>query len=78
MQAKPGKTLGVGDSYKAVDSSNRSAFVLIGVRVLLSCECSLVKNSLAKTTYSKAHTASYSQLKQLLINLISQNPLHYL
>ena len=35
MQAKPGKTLRVGDSYKVVDSSNRSAFVLIGVRVLL-------------------------------------------
>ena len=29
MQAKPGKTVRVGDSYKVVDSSNRSAFVLI-------------------------------------------------
>ena len=39
MQAKPGKTLRVDDSYKVVDSSNRSAFVLIGVRVLLSTCC---------------------------------------
>ena len=78
MQAKPGKTLRVDDSYKVVDSSNRSAFVLVGVCVLLSCGCSVViKNNLAKPTYSKAHPASYSQLEQLLINLMSQNHLHY-
>ncbi len=35
-QAKPGKTLKMGDSYKVVDSRNSSAFVLIG-EVLLSC-----------------------------------------
>ena len=34
MQAKPGKTVRVGDSYKVVDS-NRNAFVLIGVRLQL-------------------------------------------
>ena len=38
----------------------------------------VVKNGLAKPTYSQAHTASYSQLKQLLVNLMSQDPLHYL
>ena len=37
MQAEPGKTLKVGDSYKVVDSSNRSAFVLKGVRLLFTC-----------------------------------------
>ncbi len=87
MQAKPGKTLRVGDSYKVVDSSNRSAFVLIGVRLLSYYCCLAVKNDLAKLTYSKAHTASYSQLKQLrlpilIINFIScntyYNHLHYL
>jgi len=36
MQAKPGKTLKMGDSYKVVDSRNSSAFVLIG-EVLMSC-----------------------------------------
>ena len=40
MQARPGKTVRVGDSYKVVDSSNRNAFVLIGAII--------VKNDLAK------------------------------
>ena len=34
MQAKPGETLRAGDSYKVVDSINRSPFVLKGVRLL--------------------------------------------
>ncbi len=56
MQAKPGKTLRVGDSYKVVDSSNSSAFVLKG-EVLLSCSL-VVKNGLVKPIYTRAHEAT--------------------
>ena len=50
MQAKPGKTVRVGDSYKVVDSSNRSAFVLIAA--------SVVKNGLAKPISTRGHEAT--------------------
>ena len=50
MQAKSGKTVRVGDSYKVVDSSNRSAFVLIGA--------SVVNNSLPKSDYTRADEAT--------------------
>ena len=54
MQAKPGKSVRVGDSYKVVDSSNRKAFVLIGLGAIV------VKNGLAnlKPIYTRAHEAT--------------------
>ncbi len=50
MQAKPGKTLRVGDSYTVVDSSNSSAFVLIG-----DARCLLVLFACCQKWSSKAY-----------------------
>ena len=38
MQVNLAKTLGVGDSYKVVDSSNSSAVVLIGEELFICCQ----------------------------------------
>ncbi len=52
MQAKPGKTLRVGDNYKMVDSSNSSAFVLIGEVT------EVFEKGLALPIYTRAHEAT--------------------
>ena len=68
MQVKPGKTVRVGDSYKVVDNSNRSAFVLIGA--------SVVENGLAKPIDTRAHEACRHYKAAAITNLISHYKLN--
>jgi len=66
MQAKPGKTLRVGDSYKVVDSSNSSAFVLIAEVT------EVFEKGLAKPIYTRAREATKHHKAGEITNLISQ------